>query len=46
MYWYPRRYNPLSDGVRVGNQQAGFDLGINLIREFSPELKKAFRFGH
>jgi len=45
-YWYPPRYNPLSDGVRVGNQQVGFDVGVNLIREFSPELKKFFRFGH
>ncbi len=46
MYWYPARYNPLSDGVRVGNQQIAYDLGVNLIREFSPELKRAFRFFH
>ncbi len=40
MYWYPARYHPLSDGVRAGNMQMGFVLGIHLIQEFSPEIKR------
>ena len=46
MSWYPDRYHSLSDGVRLGNQQAGFMAGINLIREFGPELKRLLRFVH
>jgi hypothetical protein len=42
MYWYPSRYQPLSDGVRSGTQQIGFDTGMNLLDEFSPELKRFF----
>ena len=40
--WYPQRYNPLVQGVQMGHQQIGFVVGINLIREFSPELKRFF----
>jgi hypothetical protein len=46
MSWYPDRYHSLSDGVRLGNQQAGFMAGINLIKEFGPEFKRLLRFGH
>ena len=42
MYWYPRGYEPLKDGVRNGNIAVGVTAGIYLIKEFSPELKKAF----
>lgn len=41
-YWYPARYNPLTDGVREGTRQIGFTMGIDVVREFSPELKRAF----
>jgi hypothetical protein len=41
--WYPDRYSPLKDGFRLGTQQVGFSVGVDVIREFNPELKKAFR---
>ena len=41
--WYPDRYTPLTDGVRVGHQQLGMEFGINVIREFGPELKRTLR---
>lgn len=41
--WYPKHYDPLVQGVQMGHQQMGFVVGINLIREFSPELKRFFR---
>lgn len=44
-YWYPARYQPLTDGFRVGTQQLGFGAGLNLIREFGPELKHVFTLG-
>ena len=40
--WYPKRYDPLVQGVQMGYQQMGFVVAINLIREFSPELKRFF----
>lgn len=40
MTWYPDRFHPLTDGFRVGNQQAGFAVGVNIVKEFSPELKR------
>lgn len=43
MYWYPRGYDPLANGVRNGNIAVGVTAGIYLIKEFSPELKKTFR---
>ena len=38
--WYPDRYSPLKDGFREGSQQFSFTVGLNLIHEFSPELKR------
>ena len=46
MYWYPARYSPLTDGVRVGTQQLGFAAGINVLREFGPEVKKLLKVPH
>ncbi len=43
MYWYPHRYSPLTDGVRVGTQDLGFQIGVNVLREFGPEIKRVFR---
>ncbi len=40
MYWYPHRFSPLTDGVRVGNQQMGFYVGMNVLREFAPDVKR------
>ncbi len=36
MYWYPQRFNPLTDGVRVGNQEVGLVVGFNVVRELVP----------
>lgn len=41
--WYPNRYDPLVQGVQMGHQQMGLAVGVNLIREYSPELKRFFR---
>lgn len=40
--WYPKRYDPLVQGVQMGHAQIGFAVGVNVIREFSPELKRFF----
>ncbi len=42
MYWYPSRYHPLTDGVRVGHQELGFVIVENVIDEFGSELKRVF----
>jgi hypothetical protein len=42
MLWYPRRYSPLKDGFRAGTQEVGLTVGLNTLREFGPELKRAF----
>lgn len=41
--WYPSAYSPLVQGVRMGHVQVGLDAGTNLLREFSPEIKRFFR---
>jgi hypothetical protein len=40
--WYPDRYDPLKDGFRLGTQQLPFIAGANWLREFTPDLKRAF----
>jgi len=42
--WYPKRYSPLVQGVQMGHQELALDIGVNMIREFGPELKRFF--GH
>lgn len=44
MYWYPSRYSPLTDGVRIGSQQIGWVAGANVVREFAPEIKRLLHF--
>ncbi len=41
--WYPANYSPLVQGVKMGHVQVGLDAGMNLLREFTPELKHFFR---
>jgi len=43
--WYPDRYTPLDQGVRMGHTQVGIDVALNIFREFSPELKRIFHVG-
>ena len=38
--WYPDRFDPWKDGVRLGTQQLPFLAGANWLREFSPDLKR------
>ncbi len=38
--WYPAHYSPLVQGVQLGHVQLGMDAGVNLLREFSPELNR------
>jgi hypothetical protein len=40
--WYPDRFDPLKDGVRLGSYQLPFVVGANWLREFTPDLKRAF----
>jgi hypothetical protein len=42
-YWYPPRFNPLTDGVRNGNQQLGISVGLNVFREFEPDVKRLLK---
>lgn len=41
--WYPAPYSPLAQGIKMGHVQVGLDAGVNLLREFSPEIKQIFR---
>jgi hypothetical protein len=41
--WYPPHYSPLVQGVQMGHVQVGSDVGMNLLREFSPELKRIWQ---
>jgi hypothetical protein len=39
--WYPANYTALGYGVRQGNIAAAINTGINLIREFGPDIKRS-----
>jgi hypothetical protein len=43
---YPSHYSPLVQGVQNGDIQVGANVGINLFREFSPELSRLNPFSH
>ncbi len=40
MYWHPRRYSPLDQGVKAGDFGLMFQTGSNLFKEFQPDLKR------
>jgi len=40
MYWHPRRYSPLGQGVRAGNFGLVFQAASNVAKEFQPDLKR------
>ncbi len=42
MYWRPRFYSPLNQGVKAGNFGLMFQTGSNLLKEFEPDLKRLF----
>ncbi len=39
-FWYPHRYTPLGDGVRVANAGFAGTIGINLATEFWPDVRR------
>ena len=39
-FWYPHRYTPLGDGVRIANAGFGGTFGINLASEFWPDVRR------
>lgn len=43
-FWYPSRYSPTAQGLRTGNFNLAILAGVNIVKEFSPELKRLFRF--
>ena len=42
MFWHPRGYSPLGQGVRAGNFGVMFQAGNNLIKEFRPDVQRLF----
>jgi hypothetical protein len=42
MFWHPRGYSPLAQGVREGNFGVMFQAGNNLIKEFRPDIERLF----
>ena len=41
--WYPDRYTATGAGVRLGTLSLASGTGVNLIREFWPEIRRLFR---
>jgi hypothetical protein len=42
MFWHPRGYSPMAQGVREGDFGVMFQAGNNLIREFRPDIERLF----
>ncbi len=40
--WYPDRYTARGDGVREGTSSVVASLGVNVLREFWPEIRRFF----
>lgn len=38
--WYPHRYTPLGDGIRIANYGFPSTFGINLGKEFWPDVRR------
>lgn len=43
--WRPDGFNSASRAVRGSGFHLSINSGFNLLREFAPEMKRAFRFG-
>ena len=41
--WYPEQYHTFTSGLQAGSTSIGIDVGMNLLREFWPDIKKRFR---
>lgn len=44
--WYPSPYSPLFQGIKTGHMQLGTDFAFNLVREFTPEMKRILHIFH
>jgi hypothetical protein len=42
MFWHPRGYSPLHQGVQTGNFGVMFEAGTNLMKEFRPDITHLF----
>ena len=42
MFWHPRGYSPMAQGVRAGDFGVMFQAGSNLMREFRPDIERLF----
>jgi len=42
MFWHPRGYSPMAQGVRAGDFGVMFQAGNNLIKEFRPDIERLF----
>ena len=40
MFWHPRGYSPMAQGVRAGDFGVMFQAGNNLIKEFRPDITR------
>lgn len=43
MVWYPPRNSALRDGLRLGTMSFAFGTGMNVLREFWPQIRTLFR---
>jgi hypothetical protein len=42
MFWHPRGYTPLGQGLRAGDFGVMFQAGNNLLKEFRPDIQHLF----
>jgi hypothetical protein len=38
--WYPPEYHTAAAGFYAGSTSLGVDIGLNVLREFLPDIKK------
>lgn len=41
--WYPERLHTVGEGFRAGSVALSVDTGMNVVKEFLPDVKKLFR---
>lgn len=41
--WWPKPYNNFANGFIAGSDSVGMDVGMNVLREFMPDIKHALR---
>ena len=38
--WWPAQYHTVGDGLESGTISLGFDVGMNVVREFWPDIRR------